>query len=58
MRIDVRDFVKDPQPADAWIEPMNCCETGPSAPALNFITNTMVGTEDCLIVNVYTKEVS
>lgn len=50
-------FKKDPQPADKWIKPKECSEAGSSAPSLNFITNTVIGSEDCLVLNVYTKEV-
>lgn len=51
------NVLKDPQPVEPWIEAKNCLEAGSSSPCLNFMNNTIVGSENCLVLNVYTKEV-
>lgn len=50
-------FSKDPQSPDHWTHPIDATEAGNSAPALNMLTKSLSGNENCLFLNVYTKEV-
>ncbi|KAJ6643819.1 Esterase B1, partial [Pseudolycoriella hygida] len=47
---------KDPQLPDSWTHPIDATEAGHAAPALNMFTKGVVGNENCLILNVYTRE--
>lgn len=53
-------FFKDPQPAEPWTVPIDTTNQGPTAIGLNFLTFGLNEgcSEDCLTLNVYTKEVS
>lgn len=52
-------FDKDPQPVESWTDPVDATNQGPTSIGLNFITFTLNEgcSEDCLTLNVYTKEV-
>lgn len=53
-------YIKDPQPIDAWTIPVDATSQGPTAMARSYITSGLnIGcSEDCLTLNVYTKQVS
>lgn len=48
----------DPQPPEKWTEPIDCTKQGPAFCAMNNIINKVVGVEDSLHMNVFTKNVS
>lgn len=48
----------DPQPPTKWTEPIDCSNQGPACCSLNNIINKVVGEEDSLHMNVFTKNVS
>lgn len=49
---------KDPQFPEKWTTPFDATQTGSAAPSLNLLTKSLTGSENCLILNVYTKELS
>lgn len=48
----------DPQPPTKWTEPIDCSKQGPAFCAMNNIIRKVVGEEDSLHMNVFTKNVS
>ncbi|XP_037041077.1 esterase B1-like [Bradysia coprophila] len=51
---------KDPQPVEAWTTPVDATSQGPTAIAFNFVTFGLNEgrSEDCLTLNVYTKDIT
>lgn len=49
---------RDPQSPTKWTEPIDCSNQGPAFCAMNNIINKVVGEEDSLHMNVFTKNVS
>lgn len=48
----------DPQPADPWSETIDGTIQTPSCIQLSSIFNSIVGDEDCLYLNIYTKNLN
>ncbi|KFB50589.1 AGAP006227-PA-like protein [Anopheles sinensis] len=55
--INERRF-KDLELPDPWTEPLDCTEQGPSGFQYSKLLNKIVGSEDHLYINVYTKELT
>lgn len=51
-------LLKDPQLPEKWTHPIDATEAGFVAPALNVFTKSLTGNENCLTLNVYTREVN
>lgn len=49
---------KAPQPPEPWSEVRSCTSTGPKPLQKHFVFQMTDGSEDCLYLNVYTKNVS
>lgn len=49
---------KAPQPPEPWTEVRSCTSTGPKPLQKHFVFQMTDGSEDCLYLNVYTKNVS
>ncbi|XP_052898916.1 esterase B1-like [Anopheles moucheti] len=47
---------KDLEVPEPWTEPLDCTQQGPSGYQFNKLLNKIVGSEDHLYINVYTKE--
>ena len=50
-------FAKDPVPAESWEGVLDASREGPTCVQFNFLTKEITGTEDCLVLNVYTHSV-
>ncbi|KAG4069037.1 hypothetical protein HA402_008348 [Bradysia odoriphaga] len=48
---------KDPEPLDAWTQPFRACSET-TASQKDAVTRRLMGTEDCLHMNIYTKDLS
>lgn len=48
----------DPQPSDPWSETIDGTIPTPSCIQLSTIFNSIVGDEDCLYLNIYTKNLN
>lgn len=51
-------FIKDPEPAEPWNGILEAKVNGPFCAQLYYLINRPYGTEDCLFMNVYTKNVN
>lgn len=49
---------KAPQPPEVWTEVKSCTSQGPKPLQKHFVFEMTDGSEDCLYLNVYTKNVS
>jgi len=49
---------KAPQPPEVWTEVRSCTSQGPKPLQKHFVFEMTDGSEDCLYLNVYTKNVS
>lgn len=49
---------KAPQPPEPWIEVKSCTSRGPKPLQKHFVFQMTDGSEDCLYLNVYSKNVS
>ncbi|XP_054091915.1 esterase B1 isoform X1 [Zeugodacus cucurbitae] len=49
---------KAPQPPDPWIEVRSCTSRGPKPLQKHFVFQMTDGSEDCLYLNVYTKNIN
>lgn len=49
---------KDAEPPTSWAEPLDCSVQGPAGYQFSKLQNKIIGSEDCLHMNVFTKSVS
>lgn len=58
MRYLIRGFPKDPQPPERWEGIRDATKEGGVCFQYDIMTNTVVGGEDCLFLNVFTPQVN
>lgn len=49
---------KDPKPTEAWTDVRDATSHGKNCAQLDFLTNQIIGGDDCLYLNVYTKNIN
>jgi cholinesterase len=51
-------MTQDPLPAEPWTTPLDCTKEGPACYHFSTSYNRLIGDEDCLHINLFTKNVS
>lgn len=56
-KFQIKNKFQDPQPTDAWTEPLDATAEGPTFYCRDFITGKVGGQLDAMHVNIYTRHV-